>query len=268
MRGFPPERTRSTRAAKHEEDPPLAVWRQLLVALIAWALSLSMARSLGAALDWWGVLACIAGVHAAYLFDDFVDDVGFARVRQKWRDPRLLVIGADGLVLVCAAAASPRLVLPLCVLSAAGLFYVPAKRFIPKNLLTAGAWTGTIFALSLSGLEPDARIVAAGAALFLVVVSNANLCDLPDIQVDRENRVKGFATMFGARAAARIAGSLGFLAAGVAAGAGVYPLCLPAACYGVAGWWLGGFLRDHRPMRVWLDAILVLTGPLSLLLSP
>lgn len=225
-----------------------------------------MARSLGVALDGWGVLACVAGVHAAYSFDDLVDAFGFGGLVAHWRDPRFIAIAVDGVLLASAALASLRLVTPLLVLSLAGILYVPLKRFVPKNLLTAGAWTGTIFALSLAGLEPTARVTVAGGALFLLVVSNAGLCDLSDAETDRENRVVGFATVLGTRAAARIAGSLGFVAAGLAASSGVFALCLPAVCYGVAGLWFGDFLRDHRSMRVWVDAVLIVPGPISLLL--
>lgn len=224
-----------------------------------------MARSLGVPLDGWGVLACVAGVHAAYRFDELVDAVGFRELARDLRDPRLVSIALAALALAIAAIASPRLVLPLGALSLVGVLYVPLKRFIPKNLLTAGAWSATVSALSLTGLEPTVRTFAAVLALFITVVSNASLCDLPDVSIDRENRVRGFTTMLGVRAAANIAGALGLVASGLAFASGAIGLVLPGLCYAVAGFGFPEALRQHRGAKFWLDAVLVTAGPISLL---
>lgn len=241
--------------------------RPLLAPLVAWALSLSVARSLGIALDGWGVVACIAGVHAAYRFDELVDAFGFRRLPVAWRDPRWREIGIAAALMGGAVLASPRLLLPLALLSCAALSYVPLKRVVPKNLLTAGAWTGAVFGLSLSAFALTGQSLLAGLALFSLVVSNANLCDLSDVQADRENRVLGFTTLVGPRAAARIAGTVGLVAAAAAALAGALALCLPGIGYAIAGWFFADVLAARRSMRIGVDAALVLTGPLSLLLT-
>jgi hypothetical protein len=239
----------------------------LIVPLVGWSLSVSMGRSLHVPLDWWGVVACIAGVHAAYRFDDLVDAKGFGAMFDDLRDSRLLLIALDGLALGCAAFASPRLVAPLLVLSAVGVLYAPLKQVVPKNLLTGAAWTGTIFGLSLHGLEPTLAAGLAAAALFSLVVSNANLCDLPDIASDRENRVRGFTTILGARAAGGVAGGLGLVGAALALSAGVGALCPPGLFYAVLGFGFVDRLRERRAMRRWVDAALIVPGPLSLLLQ-
>jgi hypothetical protein len=238
--------------------------KRLIIPGVGWALSICMARSLGTPIDWWGVLACVAGVHGAYRFDSLADRLGFETL---WRDPGLRIVLFDAGLVGCAALGSPRLIGPLVLLSLAGLFYIPLKRFIPKNLLTAGAWTGTVFALSLSGHTPTPESLMAAGALFFAVASNANLCDLPDVEDDRNNRVVGFGVIVGARATAQIAGAFGFVAAALAAGAGVFALCVPAIGYGILGVGFPDALAEHRSRRVWVDAALVGTGPLSLLMS-
>lgn len=237
---------------------------RLIIPGVGWALSIAMARSLGATVDWWGVLACVAGVHGAYRFDSLADRLGF---RGLWRDRHLWGVIFDGALVACAALASPRLIAPLVFLSLAGLFYIPLKRWIPKSLLTAGAWTGTVFALSLAGHAMTADSAMAAAALFLAVASNANLCDLADVEDDRNNQVVGFGVMLGARATARIAGTFGFAAAGLAATSGVYALCFPTVAYGVVGWGFSNLLAERRDLRLWVDGALVSTGPISLLLA-
>jgi 4-hydroxybenzoate polyprenyltransferase len=152
------------------------------------------------------------------------------------------------------------------VLSLAGLLYIPLKRWIPKNLLTAVAWTAAVFGLSLEGLALDARTGFAIAALLLTIASNANLCDLPDVERDREARVRGFGPWLGVHATARIAGSFGLLGALCAVAAGAWALCVPAILYGVLGWVFAERLAEERSLRVWIDAALILPGPISLLL--
>ena len=78
---------------------------RLIIPGVGWALSIAMARSLGASVDWWGVLACVAGVHGAYRFDSLADRHGF---RNLWRERGLWVVVFDGALVGCAALGSPR----------------------------------------------------------------------------------------------------------------------------------------------------------------
>lgn len=238
--------------------------RVLLIPAVGWALSMAVSRSLGADVDWWGVLACIAGVHAAYRFDAIVDSVG---MRAVWRDRRSAALIVDGLLLGAAAISSPALLPALAALSLCGLLYTLLKRVIPKNLLTAGAWTATVFGLSLHGTPVDARVLVVATSLFMLVLSNAILCDLPDVEADRRSGVIGIASRFGLSPATRIAGGTAACAALLAAWAGAWPLCVPACGYALLAARFSPALQSRRDLRVWIDALLISPGPLSFLID-
>ena len=61
-----------------------------------------------------------------------------------------------------------------------GLLYTHLKRVIPKNLLTASAWTATVFGVSLHGTPVDAQL--------LVVASRSYKA--PHTTCDNRNSVK------------------------------------------------------------------------------
>lgn len=91
-----------------------------------------------------------------------------------------------------------RICVALGLISAA---YVPLKRHIPKNLLTATAWTTG--ACTLPFAEAPGMHPAYGTtvfSVFAIMVCNTVLCDLPDVQDDRAHGVKGITPRYGAMA--------------------------------------------------------------------
>lgn len=240
----------------------VAILRASLIPLIAGMLSLTASHALRAPLHIWGLIACLAGVHAAYVFDGLADS---GRLRRFWRERRMLWLVAAGLAMLAAVVADGSLLLPLSLLSLLGLLYVPLKKIIPKNLLTAMAWTISIMALSLHGHERDATTLGYAVAMLLILIANANLCDLPDLEADRKHGVLGLTPVLGPRLASRIAGTLAAIGSVIALSLGAWPLAVPGIIFALAGWVAWSAIQRH-PQRRWLiDAILLSTGPLTLL---
>lgn len=238
----------------------LGFLRRFLIPAIGWTLSVSAARALDRPLHVWGVVACLAGVHAAYVFDALADS---GRLRRLLRDPRLIDLVLCGLAMGAAVLADPTLVPPIALLSLLGVGYVPLKRVIPKNLLTATSWVLCVLTLSLHHRSLDAPILCYGLALLLILLANANLCDLPDVAADRRNRVLGLTPVLGPAIASRVAGLLAAIGCAAALSLGAWPIAVPGTLFTVIGF-SGGLGFAAHPERRWiLDAALVTAGPLS-----
>jgi len=234
---------------------------QLLIPLVGWTLSIAAARALGVDVDWLGVAACILGVFAAYRLDHVLDRSDGVFSTAARRD--LAAIAAASGLLLGIALVKPTLFVPLAALGALGLFYVPLKRFVPKNLLTASAWAVCVVMLSLD-LSPfgEAHWMAT-AMIFFLVLGNATLCDLPDIERDRQNQVMALVAALGHRRGGRI----GALAAGIALvfalALGAASFAVPATLYIAIGLFGAQAVASHPKQRWLLDAVLVLPGPIS-----
>jgi 4-hydroxybenzoate polyprenyltransferase len=241
----------------------IEIFKRILIPLVGWTLSIASARAVGASVDWLGLGACILGIFSAYRLDHVLDRPGgllAAEARQE-----LGVIAAAALLLLGIALAQPSLFAPLAVLGALGVFYIPLKKFIPKNLLTASAWAVCIVTLSLQ-LTPLSREHAMATALiFFLVLSNATLCDLPDIERDREDKVVGLVPAFGTRTGGRIAAAAACTSLVIAAALESAAFAIPCAVYIVLGAGFSTSVASHPKQRWLLDAVLVLPGPISLL---
>jgi 4-hydroxybenzoate polyprenyltransferase len=241
----------------------IAIFKRFLIPLVGWTLSIASARAIGASVDWLGVAACIVGIFAAYRLDNVLDSEGGIFAPEA-RQPLTLIAGAAALLVVIAIA-QPSLLAPLAVLAALGVFYVPLKRWVPKNLLTAGAWALCVVTLSLEVAPFTREHAMATAMVFLLVLANTTLCDLPDIELDRENRVVGLVPAFGPETGGRISAGIACLSLAVAAGLGSAAFAIPSLAYIVIGVFYWRAVAAHKERRWLLDAVLVLTGPISLL---
>lgn len=240
----------------------LGFLRRFLIPAIGWTLSVSAARALDRPLHPWGVVACLAGVHAAYVFDALADS---GRLRRLFSDPRLIDLICCGLAMGAAVLVDPTLIPPIALLSLLGIGYIPLKRVIPKNLLTAASWVLCVLTLSLHDRSLDPAILCYGLALLLILLANANLCDLPDVATDRRNRVLGLTPILGPALASRVAGVLAVIGCAAALRLGAWPIAVPGTLFAVIGL-AGGLGFAAHPERRWiLDAALVTAGPLSLL---
>ena len=241
----------------------IATLRHFLIPGVGWSLSIATARAVAAEVDWLGVAACVVGVFAAYRLDDVLDSEGgpFATEAR----PEIAAIALAGAGLLGIALLQPSLFAPLSLLGALGVFYIPLKRFVPKNLLTASAWAVCVVTLSLD-LDPFTREHSlATGMIFFLVLANASLCDLPDIEHDRKNRVVGLVVAVGPRTGGRLAAGIACIAMGIASVLGSLAFAIPAAIYIVLGGLFFDAVATHRKQRWLLDAVLLLPGPISLL---
>jgi hypothetical protein len=240
----------------------VALFKLCLIPLIGWTLSIAAARAIGARVDWPGVAACILGILAAYRLDAVLDRrVGLFAEEVR---PDLLIIAIAGAALLGIAAAQPRLLLPLMILGGLGVFYIPLKRFIPKNLLTASAWAICVVTLSLQIDSWSWLPVATTLAIFFLVLSNASLCDLPDIAIDRENRVLGVVALLGPGGGGRVAALIALISLMLAITIRSAAFALPAAIFIAVGLLFSQRVAADRSRRWLLDAVLILPGPISL----
>lgn len=201
-------------------------------------------RTLGAA---WGVSAdpaglCLflAGVVAGYALDRVVDE-GTGRS----------VLAASAGVGLATVLAAPRLLVPAALLGGIAVAYSRLKRFVPKELLTAGAWTFAVCVLSFAEAPAIRDAWPLAACVFLLVLANAVVCDRGDWRADVAAGVRSLTVRVGPDAARlpAAAGALG--ASGLALAAGAWPLALPGAA--LAALAVGGADR-----RAWADAALCL----------
>lgn len=241
----------------------IAIFERILIPLVGWTLSVASARAIGASVDWLGVAACILGIFAAYRLDHVLDREGGLLAPEARHE--VAIIAAAATLLLLIAIADPALLAPLAVLGALGIFYVPLKKFLPKNLLTASAWAVCIVTLSLKLTPFSLQHWLATAMIFFLVLSNATLCDLPDIERDRENRVVGLVPAFGSRAGGRIAAFAGCLSLAISVALASTAFAIPSAIYIVLGAFFSSRVAGHPKQRWLLDAVLILPGPISLI---
>ncbi len=174
-----------------------------------------------------------------------------------------LAVGGCGILL---AVAFHRPLLPMvAILAGLGLFYIPLKQFIPKNLLTALAWTLAVVELPFDSLPFTPPVIFGAAAVFLTIYAAATLCDVPDVVADARAGVHGLSTRLGAQAAARVAGAIAAVAALAAVSAGAVTLAVPAVLCAALGFGAAGWLEGSPAGQFWVDALLVLPGVLAVL---
>lgn len=236
---------------------------------MAWpaAAAVSLAVAVGGrAVTPWGLLLLACGTAAAYGLDRLIDrrDCDPILLRRALLACVVLAAAGTGL-LACTAWWRFKVCLALSVVAGA---YVPLKRFIPKNVLTALAWTAAIATLPFAGLPALDRAFASSVlAVALIMAANTLLCDLPDVAADRQSGVRGIAPRLGVRAGAFAALTFGLLGLLVASLAGRWGLAVTALGLALLAVLLA---RDPAQARYRLlaDALVVcLPGPLALLLA-
>lgn len=228
---------------------------------MGWSLAVALAQSWQIALNFWGLIACMAGICAAYAWDGLLD-APTDGYRWGWRHAHFAVSGA---VLFAAILFHRQLLLPVLVLGALGFLYIPLKRHIPKNLLTAAAWTLAVVVLPFDTLPVDAVVIGSAAAIFLLIYAAAVLCDVPDVAEDRLAGVCGLAPKFGEMRAAKIAAVLALANVALSVVLGAWTLAAPALIFAALGFFSVGWLARSSVSRFAVDALLVLPGVLMLL---
>ena len=177
--------------------------------------------------DLQGILLLACSTASAYGLDRWVDHRPdeSADFRKALLIAVLVCVGIGGLLAVTSWWRF-RICVALGLISAA---YVPLKRFFPKNLLTATAWTTG--ACTLPFQEAPALYPAYGTrvfSVFAIMVCNTVLCDLPDVEDDRAHGVKGITPRFGARAGAALIVLFSLLSLGSSVHSGNLPLGVTA----------------------------------------
>jgi len=169
-------------------------------------------------------------------------------------------LGVGGGLLTLAVFSHPPLLPVVLVLAGLGIFYIPLKQLIPKNLLTALAWTLVVVILPFDVLPFSWKILLGAVAVFLTIYGAATLCDIPDIAEDTRAGVRGLATHFGGQSAARIAGGLAAIGALVAVQSGVWLVAIPAIMVAALGFGAIEWLTHNKASQFWVDALLILPG--------
>ncbi len=201
----------------------------LLPVLVCLALSVVLAEATDARLDARGLWAFCGGVWATYSLDALLDLR--ARVgRWCWR-ANAAQFAAGLAVMVWMLSVEPRLIPPIATFGCISTAYTFWKRILPKDVLIAAAWTVALLWLPLDGLDwnPGQCVLAGG--LFLTLLANAVLCDLPDIETDRCHAVVNLSVALGLRGALAIAGLSSLLAVALLLFCGTYYLALPTVVY-------------------------------------
>lgn len=92
----------------------------------------------------------------------------------------------------------------------------PKDLFLIKNLMISAGLTALVGACGVADHDATWRLLVACGWVFLVVAGDAALCDLDDLDADRERGTRTLPVVLGRRATWRIALAVHVLAAGVA----------------------------------------------------
>ncbi len=245
-------------------DSTASIAGSLLTTLLwpaAAAVSLSVALG-GRNVSLLGLLLVACGTMAAYGLDRLID-------KQSTDPPSLrsaLILGvliasmATG-ILGCTAWWRFKVCGLLALVAGA---YVPLKRIIPKNILTTVAWTTATATLPFSVLPPiDTAFVASVVTVAMIMLANTILCDIPDVEADRRDGVRGVTPWLGPRAGAITAVVCGLLGAIVASWFGRWGLAVTALGLAVLAILLARN-SDQRFYRSLADGLVTLIpGPVA-----
>lgn len=239
-----------------------------LLATMAWpaAAAVSLAVALwGREATATGIALVASGTMAAYGLDRLIDRRHLdPPALRRWLAVALLLAAGATAVLACSTWWRFKACAALAVIAAG---YVPLKRRIPKNVLTTVAWTTAV--ATLPGLGPPPSDMAFGASVFAVaaiMAANTILCDLPDVEADRQAGVRGVTPRFGAGVGSLVAAGFGLAGAMVAGSAHRWGLATTAALLAVLAIALGR-RPDRAGLRRLADAVVtVLPGPIALML--
>lgn len=246
-------------------SPRAAFFAELLTPPLA-GLSFAVAAAIdtGRRLDFFGALACLFGIAAAYFFDKFRDTYKNNLPARN----TLLVAGfiTCGFILLAVVYCDRRLLGPVALLSFLALFYVPLKRFFLKNLLTAMAWVIAVTLVPIKGYSFSTSFILT-ASMFCIVFSNTLLCDVVDVVTDRQSDIPSLAVLSSVRLAMGV--SLFASCAGVllsfAADQKRLPFTIVSGIYLVFS--VAGFIDNNRVKnKLVLDMPLLLPGLLAIIL--
>ncbi|MFT3687175.1 MAG: hypothetical protein QM783_20010 [Phycisphaerales bacterium] len=210
----------------------------------------------------WGLgsMALFGGVLGAYALDRLVD--AQPPRRRSFVQLCVLVMFVGGVLVAAGVACVPRIAPVVAGLSVVAVAYVPLKRWAPKGLLVAGAWSVACVWLPCERALGTAEGTPTAACIALVVLANVVLCDTQDIETDRLRGVVGVAPWLGARRAAAIAACLAVAGGAASVWLGVWPLACAALPLALMGWWCNRTKRRTR--RAWVvltaDVLMVLPG--------
>jgi len=208
------------------------------------------------------LLAC--GTMSGYGLDRYIDrrhlDSPIIRRGLRWA---ILISSIIAFALACTAVWRFEVCVVLGVLTG---FYVPLKRYIPKNMLTVPAWTIAVCALPFA-TAPDwsGQYTASALAVALIMLANTVLCDVPNVEEDREAKVRAFAARYGAEAGAVFACLAAIFGMVAAIGFDHVGLAVTAACLIPLAMVLGRNPIQHRARQAVDEVIVYLPGPITLL---
>jgi len=206
------------------------LWALLLT--MAWpaaaAVSLSLSVAVGVReVTGQGLLLVACGTMAAYGLDRLIDSRGRDKKSLRRALAICVLLAATGTaVLACTAWWRFKVCAVLGVMAGA---YVPLKRHVPKNVLTAVAWATAVATLPFAGPPQwNPGYCATVLAVAFIIGANTTLCDIPDVRADRLAGVLGITPWFGRRAGAVAAGAFGCLGALIAGSTGRWELAVTA----------------------------------------
>lgn len=179
---------------------------------LGWSVSTVVGRATGQSPSGAGRGVLLLSIWAAYSLDRLVDSPpeGLARSLSAglWMGFTAAVAGT--MVLVSRLPAGTLALLP--VLSAAGLGYRRLKAIpLVKAVLVPAVWTWAGVALSLadgSWFGWRALVLPVSAPLFLLIAAGTLLCDVNDVDRDRERGVRTLPVQVGVRGTLVLAGAV------------------------------------------------------------
>jgi 4-hydroxybenzoate polyprenyltransferase len=211
----------------------------------------------------WGSLTLVGGVMAAYSLDRVLDAPQTERKRVTLRFLPPLLVGS-GMVAVGLWKVPSHLWL-VALLALFGGAYVPLKKFVPKGVLTAGAWAMGVVWLPGARTPTFAEGWSVALCTLLIVGANAVLCDTLDVDADRRNGVRGLGPWLGEAKASAVATAMAVAGGVTAFTTGAWPLAAAALPLAIAGV-VRGWPKARETRRTALDLVLVLPGVVCLCL--
>lgn len=230
----------------------------LLPVAMGWSLAVVIKHAGGGTFSEAGLILLLCGIGAAYSLDRIVDG--------RLRSTRLVVALLCTLALcgggICfiLAAHQPDAIKVVLGLAAVSILYTRLKKILlAKTLVVAFSWMWACSTLPGCGNGCGWLFFDITPALFFLISSGSILCDLKDLDADRQHRIPSLPVLLGCRGACAVATGLAVLAGAIAFGSHRWGVSVGAVLIAVVAQFPS--LLSLNPLGpIVVDCILTLPG--------
>lgn len=230
----------------------------LLPVTLGWSLAVVIKSASGLKFSDAGLILLLCGIGAAYTFDRIID----GRFRSTTFEAPLLCISALCGAGICYILAThqPDSLSVVLGLAAISVFYTRIKKILlAKTLVVAFSWIWACSTIPVCGDAADWIFSDMTLPLLFLISSGSILCDLKDIDADRQNGIPTLPVLLGCRGACAIATGLAVFAGAIAFGGHCWEVSIGAVLIAIVAQ-VPSLLALNPVGPIVVDSILALPG--------